>query len=90
MYGIKKPVIFPETLKTIHGYIVNQGNGYINIIIKAIIPPVFVGISTKQSPLYYNSTTEVYVPDESLNLYKVAENWKLMVKHIHPMSEYQP
>lgn len=89
MYGVKKPVIFPGTLKTIHGYIVNQGNGYINIIIKAIIPPVFVGISTKQSPLYYNSTTEVYVPDESLNLYKVAENWKLMVKHIHPMSEYQ-
>ena len=89
MYGVKKPVIFPGTLKTIHGYIVNQGNGYINIIIKAIIPPVFVGISTKQSPLYYNSTTEVYVPDESLKLYKVAENWKLMVKHIHPMSEYQ-
>ena len=90
MYGVKKPVIFPRTLKTIHGYIANQGDGYINIFIKAKIPPVFEGLSENISPLYYNSTTEVYVPAASVEAYKVAKNWRLMIDHIHPMSEYNP
>ena len=90
MFGVKKPVIFPETLKSIHGHLVNQGDGYINIFIKAKIPPVFEGLSENISPLYYNSTTEVYVPAASVEAYKAAKNWRLMIDHIHPMSEYNP
>ena len=90
MFGVKKPVIFPETLKSIHGHLANQGDGYINIFIKAKTPPVFEGLSENISPLYYNSTTEVYVPAASVEAYKAAKNWRLMIDHIHPMSEYNP
>lgn len=38
---------------------------------------------------FFECNAQIYVPDESVDLYKNAENWSSIVSRIHPLSEYQ-
>ena len=55
------------------------------IIIKAVVPPMFAG-SLNALPADYT----IYVPDESVEVYKAASGWNAYASHIKSMSECPP
>lgn len=90
-HGIKKPVIFPETLTQIYGTITNQGEADLTIVIKAKQPPVFMSLGKEgnsTNPFYY-AKAKIYVPDASIETYKETDGWRLIADYIFPMREYQ-
>ncbi len=89
-YGIKKPVIFPETLTQIYGTITNQGGATPTIVIKAKQPPVFMNLGKDgnlANPFYY-ANAKIYVPNASVEAYKESDGWRLIADYIFPLSEY--
>jgi len=57
-------------------------NNYMNrvLIMEPVTPPSINGT--------FNSTYDIYVPDDSVEDYKAASNWSSAASKIHPMSEY--
>ena len=53
-----------------------------HIVIYSVNPPLI-------GDLVFKSTTTIYVPDESVEAYKTAENWINYASRIKPLSEYQ-
>lgn len=48
-----------------------------------------IGVITISTSLYYSSpNVKIYVPDESVDAYKGATNWKAYANNIYPMSEF--
>ena len=73
-------IIFPSTITTIGGSVVHGCNNLKNFICKPITPPALV------SDLGYIYTDfNIYVPDESVEAYKMA--WKNYSGKIKPMSQ---
>lgn len=53
------------------------------IVVRALTPPTMLGsIETLFTKL-------IYVPDESVELYKAATNWSKYAEYIKPLSEYE-
>lgn len=72
-------IIFPSTITTIGGSVVHGCNNLKNFICKPITPPALV------SDLGYIYTDfNIYVPDESVEIYKIA--WTKYESKIKPMS----
>lgn len=42
-----------------------------------------------EAQTFFECDAQIYVPDESVDLYKNAENWSSISSRIHPLSEYQ-
>ena len=73
-------IIFPSTITTIGGSVVHGCNNLKNFICKPITPPALV------SDLGYIYTDfNIYVPDESVEIYKIA--WTKYESKIKPMSQ---
>ena len=62
-----------------------SGNSLRYIILEPITPPILNG----NFPLNFTNNCRIYVPDDSLELYKEANGWKNYKTRIHPLSEYQ-
>jgi hypothetical protein len=56
-----------------------------NVIIKATTPPT---CGTDIFSNTNNKTKKIYVPDESVDAYKVANGWLLYASNIYPVSEF--
>ena len=73
-------IIFPSTITTIGGSVVHGCNNLKNFICKPITPPALV------SDLgYIYADFNIYVPDESVEIYKIA--WTKYESKIKPMSQ---
>ena len=57
-------------------------DNYMNrvLIMEPVTPPSINGT--------FNTTYDIYVPDDSIEDYKAASNWSSAASKIHPMSEY--
>ena len=86
-------VIFPKSMETIGAYaLVCYGGVLSTIVCKAVTPPVLMtaglGGSTTRSTLTY-----IYVPDQSVDLYKSASGWSeyaSLIRGISSFSNEQP
>lgn len=91
---VAETIELPATLREIGGFAFNSGKP-LTIICHVAEPIVLIGKkgrTLEQEGHEFNETlykkTHLYVPDESLKLYREAEEWKEM--KIHPLSEYVP
>ena len=80
---------FPSTMTSIVGYGLapHTGPSYqvnYNVIIRAVTPPAVDSNITR----YTNKLIAIYVPDESVDVYKTATNWSGLASKIKPLSEY--
>ena len=55
------------------------------VVIRAITPPTLVSSNAFSG----TNSCLIYVPDESIEVYKTAPNWSSIVSRIKPVSEYQ-
>ena len=58
----------------------NKGLKYIRL--KATTPP------TLENAIYLGDSTQIYVPNESVDAYKAADVWSAIASRIHPVSEW--
>lgn len=73
----------PETLTSISANLRDRLNYLKSLVIRAITPPVV------SSPGYISTgTTNIYVPDDSVESYKTATGWANYADYIKPLSEY--
>ena len=77
-----KAVDFPSTTTTFSGYILFQVSTLTTVIIRATTPPTINSNALNVIP----STAIIYVPDESVDLYK--SSWSAVASRIKPLSEY--
>jgi hypothetical protein len=42
-----------------------------------------------EAQTFFECNAQIYVPDESVDLYKNTEKWSSIASRIHPLSEYQ-
>lgn len=80
---------FPSTMTSIIGYGLapHTGPSYqvnYNVIIRAVTPPAVDSNITRHT----NKLIAIYVPDESVDVYKTATNWSGLASKIKPISEY--
>lgn len=59
-----------------------------NVILKTLTPPSFIS-STFFLSGSTSSTVNIYVPDESVDLYKAADVWSTRADYVKPLSEYK-
>lgn len=79
--GVTIPtIILPSTLNLIYAGAFG-GDSVTNFTIKAVIPP-----TTDNAALPMN-VTNCYVPAESLEAYKQADNWRVIANYIQPIPE---
>ncbi len=79
-----KTFVIPSTVNTIRQSILHGCNAIKYIICKAITPP-----RLDNNLGYINQNNwRIYVPDESVDVYKVAANWSTLASKIKPISEY--
>lgn len=79
-----KTVIFPSTISEIGDSFLHGNGGLCTFICKAVVPPVIAG----NGYVGYAPFSEMYVPDESVNAYKVAASWSTYASKIKPMSMF--
>ncbi len=77
-------IVFPSTMTTIGNSIFNLCYRLSEIVLKSTNPPA---LSANNNFIKSNNTYKIYVPDESVDLYKTAANWTAYANHIRPMSE---
>lgn len=68
---------------------IHYNNGYHNqrVLCLPVVPPKMEWQGSWSSQGGNNSPRAIYVPDESVNAYKAAENWSEFADVIKPMSE---
>ena len=71
----------PASVTTIGQYAFNGCRGLVSVILEPTTPP------TISSGSFNNTTCSFYVPDESLEAYKAANNWSALADRIFPISE---
>ena len=78
-------VDLPSTVTTTTGYIWN-GTPAKCVICRALTPPTFT-----QSSVYgnINATFGIYVPDESVDIYKSTSRWSESAAYIKPLSQFE-
>ena len=77
-----RSVSLPNTLKYIGNFVFNY-TGLQTVYCNAIIPPLI----EEKTFNAFNSTLKIYVPNESMESYKNAENWSLYADYIYPISD---
>ena len=70
-------------LESINGYAFGDISNPLVVIIQNITPPIIDAAVFSGTPNF-----TVYVPDESVEDYKIATNWSAYADKIKPMSEY--
>ena len=77
-----KTITFHSNIKTIGASIFANCTSFSELIIEAIVPP------TTQGNIFVNTHQDlkIYVPDESVAIYKSATNWSLHASRILPLS----
>lgn len=78
-------VTIPATIKSIGGATFYGCIELKEVIIHAVIPPSLL----RDTFTYANPGVIVYVPDESVNVYKTAEGWSQYASKIRPLSQRQ-
>lgn len=78
-------VSLPSSVEAIGNNTFNSCISLSEVIIEATTPPI-VGAKTFA---YTPDTMSIYVPDQSLEAYRNAENWSAYADKIKPLSEYQ-
>lgn len=73
-----------ETITSIGNNAFNRCENLATVICYATTPPTLATSSFD----YTNSVFKIYVPDDSVEAYKVATNWVNYASRIHPLSEY--
>ena len=68
----------PSGIAAIPNYTMNVSM----LIVRAVTPPTLNNYSN------FNSATNIYVPDGSVDAYKTASSWTRFASKIHPISEY--
>lgn len=76
--GKLKSVVFPETIEYIDQNLFSSDAG-VAITVKATTPPELF------SPFWNNQVRAIYVPAESVDAYKAAENWRDSASIIYPI-----
>ena len=71
----------PASVTTIGQYAFNACRGLVSVILEPTTPP------TISSGSYNNTTCSFYVPDESVEAYKAANNWSALASRIFPISD---
>ena len=71
----------PASVTTIGQYAFNACRGLVSVILEPTTPP------TISSGSFNSTTCSFYVPDESLEAYKAANNWSALADRIFPISE---
>ena len=79
-----KKITFHEALKSIGWQALNGCTALQEVISLGITPPSLQSDSLGGT----NSTFVIYVPDEAVDAYKAATNWKNFASRIKPLSEY--
>lgn len=82
--GLEK-LRFPQTLTQLQEFSVAYCNKLTTLIFESVAPPSLDVYSLDNLP----SLESIYVPDASVNAYKVASNWSSFANKIKPLSEYQ-
>lgn len=87
----KTTIIIPESVKVIregavYQYSDKDKDNELTIIMEGSQPPELPS-TTGTYPAFY-SVTSIYVPDDSVEIYKNAPGWKNYADDIYPMSEY--
>ena len=77
-------IIFPKTTVEVRWSLCMNCSKLEDIRFKAITPPIGVDNNTFRD----TNNCPIYVPDESLNLYKEATNWIQYANRIKPFSEF--
>lgn len=77
-----KSVILPTSIASIGGYAFNSLRSLQYIKALTVEP------QTIQSTTFSFKTIPIYVPDESVDLYKSATNWSVYADYIKPMSDF--
>lgn len=78
-------VLLPSTIKDIQKYSFRDCLKLEKVVVEATIPPS-LGLNVFwETP----ATMSIYVPDQSLNAYRTADNWSAYADRIKPFSEYQ-
>lgn len=79
-----KYVELPNTINAIEKNVFFRDNNLSEFIIKSSIPP------TLGENAFYGTSSDflIYVPDESIELYKNSDGWSIYTDKIRPLSEY--
>ena len=72
----------PASLTTIGDWGMRFNKGLKYIRLKATTPP------TLEAAIYLGGSTQIYVPNESVDAYKAADVWSTIASRIHPVSEW--
>ena len=72
----------PTSLATIGDWGMRFNKGLKYIRLKATTPP------TLENAIYLGGSTQIYVPNESVDAYKAADVWSAIASRIHPVSEW--
>lgn len=73
---------FPSTITSIGMSLIRSVNNVTTIICRAITPPSFGGFGYNGIPV------AIYVPDASVDAYKLTAGWSLQAAKIYPLSTY--
>jgi hypothetical protein len=79
--GSLTKLTIPASVTTIGQYAFNACRGLVSVILEPTTPP------TISNGSFNNTTCSFYVPDESLEAYKAANNWSALADRIFPISE---
>lgn len=72
----------PSTITSIGSLGIHYTTGNKTIVIKAVEPPIYTN-----SRSYIGNSTKIYVPDESVEVYKTSQYWSNLEDLIYPISD---
>ncbi len=72
--------------RTFFYQLARNANTFCTMIMKPITPPTLSGSNFIDNKNYF----KIYVPDESVDLYKEADQWSTVANNIYPISECPP
>lgn len=72
----------PSTMASIGNGLIWAVNDKVTIVCRAITPPALGGFG------YNGYAKAIYVPDSSVDAYKIAANWSNQSNKIYPLSQY--
>lgn len=82
--SVMTKIILPSTIQSIGERCFSSNTLLEDVVIKSITPPTIANNIFNNTP----KLTNIYVPDESVEAYKAAENWSAYADKIKPLSEY--
>lgn len=80
-----KKIVIPSSVTTLGDTVFNECVNMMEYIFLSSAPPT-IGTDIFK---VINLGCKIYVPDDSLNAYKIATNWSVYADYIYPLSEYE-